>query len=248
MIYNDNDIERLIGNVYKGKTTVEKPPQKLYAQIAQHLGEGVKIGFGTSDPNSIMLENLIDNVHYFSAAKTFQQVKQMQEAIIGSNGHRVPYTEFKKSALGIFETYNRDWLKTEYNTAVGQSQNAELWENIMRDVELFPILTYVTTQDERVCPICAPLDRFTARASDSIWGKIMPSNHFGCLCTVVQQEEGDVLLSKNKPSLDNIPKEFQFNPGQTQKVFPPSHPYFKVEKKYEKLKENNFNLPAYKTD
>jgi len=245
--YSENDIDRLFNNIYNGKTTVQKPPQKLYSQIAQHLGEGVRMGFGSSDPNSIMLEDLVDNVYYFSAAKTFQQVKQMQEAIIGSNGHRVPYSEFKKTAFEIFDTYNTDWLKTEYNTAVGQSQNAELWENIMRDAELFPILTYITTQDERVCPICAPLDRFTARATDSIWGKIMPSNHYNCLCTVVQQEDG-VALSTNKPDIENIPPEFQFNPGESRMVFPPSHPYFKVEKKYEKLKENNFNLPAYKTD
>lgn len=243
--FDEDKTESLFRSIYGGRTTPSNLPVWLYETIGQHLTDGVITGMGKPDPNSVLLKDLTGNVYYFSGAKTFQQVAHMQELLKDANGLRVPFQEFKKEANKVFEQYNKQWLKTEYNTAVGQSQMAQQWADIMRDRDIRPNLTYRTTEDERVCPICAPLDGFTAPVDSPIWNSIMPLNHYGCECTV-SQEGPDAKLSEHEPDLEPIPKDFQFNPGKYKEVFDADHPYFDVPPQYEDLKAHNFNLPVPK--
>lgn len=240
--FDEDKKEILFRSVYGGRTTPSNLPVWVYEEIANYLKDGISIGLGSPDAQSLLLRDLTTNAYYFSGAKTFQQVLTMQELLKDANGLRVPFAEFKKGANKVFEQYNQTWLKTEYNTAVGQSQMAQQWADIQRDKDIRPNLTYRTSEDERVCPICMPLDGFTAPVDSPIWNKIMPLNHYGCVCTV-SQEGPEAKISEREPDVNIIPEDFQFNPGKYKEVFDADHPYFDVPPQYADLKAHNFNLP-----
>lgn len=240
--FDEDKKETLFRSIYGGRTTPSNLPVWVYEEIAGYLKDGISIGLGSPDAQSLLLRDLTTNAYYFSGAKTFQQVLTMQELLKDANGLRVPYAEFKKGANKVFEQYNQTWLKTEYNTAVGQSQMAQQWADIQRDKDIRPNLTYRTSEDERVCPICMPLDGFTAPVDSPIWNKIMPLNHYGCVCTV-SQEGPEAKISEREPDVNIIPEDFQFNPGKYKEVFDADHPYFDVPPQYADLKAHNFNLP-----
>ena len=203
--------------------------------------------------NKALLEDLRGNIYMFSAAKTFQQVLELNDKLIDEHGTVRPFNEFKKDADRIFDTYDKDYLKTEYDTAIGQGLMANQWQRIQREKDILPYLQYSTIGDP--CDICAPLDGLTAPVDDPIWDTIMPMNHFNCGCIVEQldKEEGEASATKNiseitGPAIDKMSDAFKINPGKDGYVFSLEHPYFTVPKKYKELAEKNFNLKIPKDD
>ncbi len=55
----------------------------------------------------------------------------------------------------------------------------------------FPAYQYSAIMDSRTCPMCRALDGFIALATDPIWDKIWPPNHFNDRCTVVSINKYD---------------------------------------------------------
>lgn len=253
--YAEEYIIALLKGIYEGTITEQDLPESLYYAIADYLKNGVYKGFGdtiesASESDLPLLEDLRDNIYMFSAAKTYQQVKEMTEALTDEDGVFKPFNEFKKDAQGIFDTYNKDYLKTEYDTAIGQSQNASKWLQIEKEKDVLPYLEYSTIGD--ACDICAPLNGFTAKVDDPIWDTIMPMNHFNCRCIVEQLPEEEATETEDRSAAEGAMKEmsdvFKMNPGKDGYVFKPDHPYFTVPKADRELAQKNFNLPIPKKD
>lgn len=258
--YSDEYIKKLIADIYAGTVSEHDLPESLYHAIADYLKSGVYKGFGATIESvavgdAELLADLRENIYMFSAAKTYQQVKEMTEATIDNDGNVRNFNDFKKDADQIFDTYNKDYLKTEYDTAIGQSQMAVKWSDIEQQKDVLPYLAYSTIGD--ACDICAPLDGLTAPVDDPIWDDIMPLNHFNCECIVEQMddEEGkasetpdDEKEEKYSKATDNMDDTFKMNPGKDGYVFSPDHPYFTVPKEDKEFARNNFDLPIPDND
>lgn len=268
--YTSEEIEAFVKSVYDGVITINELPEDLYSAISAKLFKGVKTGFGNPSINvewgakdDVLLEQLSENISMFSAAKTFQQVKEMTDIRLADKaGNITPFNDFKQQASDIFLRYNGGeaadgvikpgWLEAEYNTAVIQAGNAKKWNQIQKHKELLPYLQYNSL--DNACDICSPLNGITLPVDDPFWDENMPENHFNCLCIVEQidQEEGEDQESDDDQVAEalanaNIPDDFKYNAGKRGEVFlsegKNKHPYFDVDSKYSKLAENNFNLP-----
>ena len=268
------DTSDIIIGVYYGKYGPYKLPEQLYYATAKVLLKGVNIGLGRTKadfildaPGEALAKELSENIYMFAAAKTFQQTLEYTDAMVGENGVRRSFADFKEAATEIYTKYNGEdfdgeemgnWLKTEYDTAIGQARMADKWEEIQKVKADFPNLMYMTSGGENVCEICGPLDKLIAPVDDPCWDDIMPENHFGCDCTVVQldedttEEQGGVDDSediKTWMAQSNEKKNplFNMNPGKDKAIFLDTgrnkHPYFEVSSQYRELAKNNFNLP-----
>jgi len=266
MKYSKKQIEETLKKIYAGEITEYNLPEGLYLAIADYLKTGVYKGFGTNftkltkqlaakvsttfDTSDLeLLSELRENVYMFSAAKTFQQVKDMTEKLVDENGTIRSYQDFRTDADTVFNTYNNDWLKSEHTTAIAQAQSAVKWNSIEKQKDILPFLTYSTIGD--ACNICAPLNRMTAKVGDPIWDNLLPPNHFNCECLVTQSEDADVSENKNELShnADRLMSPvFKMNSGKDAVVFNPDHPYFSVPKADKEFAQNNFNLPIPKHD
>jgi hypothetical protein len=177
----------------------------------------------------------------FSGAKTYQQVELMRDFAAEAKG----YKEFREAAMSIYDQYNKVWLRTEYDTAIGQGQSAVKWQQFEEEKDVLPNLRYSTIGD--ACPICQPLNGLTLPVGHPKWKKIAPLNHFHCFC-LLEATTDKVENWNTDPVLEKMSDVFMMNPGLDGYVFSPKHPYFSVAPKDKALAKNNFNLPIPEND
>ncbi len=260
--------EDIFRDIWRGFITVFALPLVLFSDTWSGLQKGLFRGFGGTladfaekSADFKILTRLNENINKFSAAKTFQNVKDTQNLILDAAGNLRPFTDFRKDALKIFDKYNETWLRTEFDTTVAGAQSAVQWQDIQRDKKTLTLLKYQTAGDDRVRPLHAAWDGIVKPVDDPFWDTHNPPADFNCRCVAIQLEEGEEKvtnlgdhLKKVKEetkgeitSLENDSKIFNINPGKHKIIFPDKgkspHPYFKVDRTFDILKSNNFNLP-----
>ena len=250
-IFSESEVNGFIASVYAGVFNPQQLSLDVYQKVARKLTEGVNEGYGKSlfnvkfgEPDELMLRSLRDNVYIFSAAKDYQMTREVSSLMITPKGVR-PFREFEKEAAKVFDTYNKNYLTAEYNSAIAQGRTASIWQEIEREKDIYPQLQYETVGDDRVRPEHAALDGIIKPVDDRFWNVWMPPNGWNCRCDVIQTVGGTNtdLRDKTPPTKKEVPDIFRFNAGKTKQVFSPAHPYFDVAKADKTLAKNNFNLP-----
>jgi len=248
--YTQQQIDELLKGLHDGSIDEYSIPESLYNATADYLLKALYDGFGGDltdfeGKDWELLNELRENIYMFSAAKSFQQLRDIGSLMFDEDGDRISINEFSKLGEQKFETWNDAWGRTEYNTAVASAQTAVKWQTIEDNKDILPNLCYHTIGD--ACDICAPLDGMTAKVDDHIWNTVTPPNHFNCLCVITQEEE-DKELTQNKESIYKqvdkaMDDTFKFNPGKEKVIFSEDHPYFQVPKEDVKFAKENFGLP-----
>lgn len=259
--YTDEQLERLINNIYSGSVNPSNLPIDLYNVILDRLTNAIFKGFGGTlddfvkdEVRKTLIEYYIHNIALFSGAKTFQQVKDMSALVFNEKGMKRDFNEFKKIIkgddfhAGIFKIYNDNWLRTEYDTAFGTAQMGDEWISIQEDKDVFPYLKYVTAHDERVRHSHAEFDGVVRHVDDDFWNTHLPLNGFNCRCRVIQlNEDDDVFTVTPDDKIKKLPGPdsdlFSFNPGKDGYIFDESHPYFaNIDEKYKVAQSVNFGF------
>ena len=261
--------ENIFKGIWSGVITVFALPVVLFSDTWEELQKGLFRGFGGTladftekSADFKILTRLNENVNKFSAAKTFQNVSDIQNFVLDAGGNLRPFTEFRADALKIFDQYNENWLRTEFETTIAGAQSAVQWQDIQRDKKTLPLLKYQTAGDNRVRPLHAAWDGIVKPVDDPFWDTHNPPSDFNCRCVVIQLEEGEekttnlgdhlkTVKEQTKgeiTSLENDSKIFNINPGKHKIIFPDKgrspHPYFKVPTEFDDLKSKNFNMPT----
>lgn len=249
-IFQEADIDNFIEGVYTGLYDEDNLPEWYYVLVATILFSAVEAGFGLTlaeaTEGSLEYEYLIamrENVYIFSAAKTYQQVREMR-ALLAQYGDNEAL--FKEEAIKIFNTYNTpkgaNYLSVEYKSAKRQAEAAKQWLTIEATKGDKGCLRYKTREDNRVRPEHRTLNNVKEPIDNPFWDVYYPPNGWACRCFVVQEDCG-LNNAFSNPLEHNVPEAFQFNSGKERKVFSPKHPYFDVAKGDRKLAKRNFNLP-----
>ena len=252
--YSRANIEKYIEGIYDGSITEYDLPESLYAAIGKYFEKGLYKGFGMNLKEAAgkdleLLAELRENTWLFAAAKTFQQTKDIGAMMFNDKGDLIGAKEFNELGTAAFDKWNNVWGTTEYNTAVGQAQNAVKWNEIEKQKKVLPMLRYSAVVDANTSDICLPLDGIVAPVGDPIWDTIAPENHFNCRCLLIQEEEtveatpDDEKEEKVKEVEGNMSDLFKMNPGKDGYVFKDDHPYFQVERKDKEFAKENFGLP-----
>lgn len=245
----NEEIEILILGVYNGTIHVENLPIALYAEYVDKFARGIDEVFDNLDglEERALRAKLYENIQFFSAAKTFQEIKDF-ESYLTEDGKIVEFSIFRERVLERYKLYNKTWLETEYGFTVESARAGRRWIKIWADRDLFPMLEYVTVGDSRVRDTHKVLDGVIRPVEDAFWNTYYPPWSWRCRCTTKKLEEGDITTIVNKiVQLPKIKKFFQNNVGKTGKIFNGFHPYFKqVPDEYKELSKDNFGLPFIK--
>lgn len=237
------DWDKLFGKaidwVFKKK---EKADGKIHAttwrQNVAELTKGIDKAFSTEykdDDEKTLHQQLKTNAAVFAAFKNYVQNKELVAALTDENGDLRSFADFKKEAAKILQTYNVNYLRTEYQTAVASAQMAVQWQDFQRQKEDFPMLRYVTVGDDRVRDSHKILNGVTLPIEDDFWKEWFPPNGWNCRCDI-QQVGGNSKKVEAKAVPTETPKMFLNNAGQSGKVFTEQHPYYDGLSKEEKAK------------
>jgi SPP1 gp7 family putative phage head morphogenesis protein len=175
----------------KGKATFDFG---LFSHTATTLLKGFKKGwnkdfialnyapsfkYGIDDP--ALLTAFEQNIFKFAGAKTLAEAQLLNELFRKSKS----FNEFFQLAKGQVTIFNKDWLLTEYNTAVLTAESAATYHRLMGQVDIFPYWKYTTAGDERVRHTHLLLEGIILPANDPRWAKLFPPNGWNCRCYIV---------------------------------------------------------------
>ncbi len=182
---------------------------------------------------SANLRQRLERSNYiFSGMKTFHELNEAFPSLLDENGSRKPFERFLNDVQAIHETYNRNYLRAEYNFVHASADMAAKWEQFEADGDRY-LLQYRTAQDDRVRPEHADLEGVTLPIDDPFWADYYPPNGWNCRCTVVQVRRGkypvtphDEAMTRGEAALQRDTRGmFRFNPGKEQKSVPDYNPY-----------------------
>lgn len=189
-------------------------------------------GFKQVKMSEGMRRRLERSNYIFSGIKTFHELNEAFPSLIDENGNRKPFERFLNDVHKIDQTYNRNYLRAEYNFVQASAQMAAKWEQFAEDGDHYN-LQYRTAGDDKVRPQHAALNGITLPMSDPFWESYYPPNGWGCRCTVVQVRKSkypltpqDEAMARGEEALQRDTKGvFRFNAGKEQKSVPDYNPY-----------------------
>lgn len=224
------ELARMVAEIWNTKAMPKQINRAVTELFASQIGKAVEEGFGAAldaidfdTPDGEMISNLMRNVYQFSAAKNYAQLKALTEAIVDETGRIRTYQDFRRVAFEINDQHVNQWLRTEYDTAIGSAQMARKWVEIQQNKSFAPFLKFDAVMDQRTSEICRPLDGVVKPVTDTFWDVYYPPNHWGCRSTVQQVRSGVITNNHEQPDIQPI---FRTNLAKTGSVFPAGHPYF----------------------
>ncbi len=206
----------------------EKPAQDF---IRTHT-DTLDSAFRQVGMSHTMRQQLSRSNYVFSGLKTFHELNEAFPSLLDENGNKKTFERFLKDVQKIHETYNRNYLRAEYNFVHASAAMAARWEEFARDGDDY-LLQYRTAGDGKVRPEHAALNGVTLPPSDTFWDEYYPPNGWNCRCTAVQVRKGkytetprEQAIERGKEALAGDKKGmFRFNPGKQRKAVPDYNPY-----------------------
>lgn len=206
----------------------EKPVQNFIDAHAQVLDAA----FSQTAMSDSMRQRLQQSDYIFSGIKTFHELNEAFPSLVDESGNRKPFEQFLNDVRKIDDTYNKNYLRAEYNFVQSSAEMAGKWEQIEQDGDRYN-LQYRTAGDSKVRPEHAALNGVTLPPSDPFWQTYYPPNGWNCRCTVVQVRKTKYPVTPHEEAMQKGAQAtgkdtkgiFQFNAGQQQKTFPDYNPY-----------------------
>ena len=188
--------------------------------------------FQKVEMSDAMRKRLQRSDYIFSGMKTFHELNEAFPSLLDSNGNRKTFEAFLNDVRKIDNTYNRGYLRAEYNFVQASAEMAAKWEQFAQDGDRYN-LQYRTQHDDKVRPEHAALNGVTLPPSDPFWEEYYPPNGWNCRCTVVQVRKSkypatphDEAMALGEEALQRDTKGiFHFNPGKENKTIPDYNPY-----------------------
>lgn len=221
-------IGRVMKQVYERKVKTGDIDEELFRKTYWELNKKAAEGWGKDDYNDPELaedtQRIRDNLFKFSGAKTYQEIKEMNDALYDDKGKKLSYEDFREKVMAIHKDYNENYLRTEFETAETSGRRASEWQEFKENADIMPNLKYVTAGDERVRESHRILDGVVKPINDPFWLQNYPPNGYRCRCYAEQTDEPETPATP----VVMIPDAFANNVGQSGEIFTVAHPYFSM--------------------
>ena len=235
-----------------------KPVKALVSEVNRSLSASLSNVETVVPPE--LLQKLKSDVFVFSGCKTEVELREASAMLLDAEGKPVEWNTFKEAVLKVHKRYNEHYLEAEYNFATQSAEMAARWADQAADGGRYN-LQYRTAADDRVRESHERLNRTTLPATDEFWNSYYPPNGWRCRCTVVQVLKGKYpesdpakAIEEGKKATTHIDKNganrlemFRFNPGKQAVIFPPHHPYRKMQEAVSNAMSVNTQWATLKT-
>lgn len=222
----------MLEQVWKDKGLPEGTINKeVTTAFGKKLSSGILAGYGKGagdvdydTPDETMIKSLLKNTWQFAAAKNYNQLRELTQALIGDDGKLRSYDEFKAAAIQINSDYTSYLNKAEYNLAVAGSQMASKWAEFEQNGTT--MVEFDVVMDSQTTEICRPLNGVVVSFDSPMLAVYTPPNHFGCR-TILRDAGNSKATPEKEIVTPDIPQMFRVNLAKEGLAFPKGHPYFK---------------------
>lgn len=182
--------------------------------------------------DDISVQRLRESNYVFSGIKTFHELNEAFPSLLDEEGNRKPFNQFLNDVQKVYDAYNVQYLRTEYNFAQASALMAARWKQFEQDGDQYN-LQYRTMYDKRVRRTHRMLHNITLPIESPFWDKYFPPNGWNCRCTVVQVRKDKYTVSNEQEAMNlgsqatagKYQEMFMFNPGKRMTTFPAYNGY-----------------------
>lgn len=182
--------------------------------------------------DDISVQRLKESNYVFSGIKTFHELNEAFPSLLDEEGNRKPFNQFLNDVQKVYDAYNVQYLRTEYNFAQASALMAARWKKFEQDGDRYN-LQYRTMYDKRVRRTHRMLHNITLPIESPFWDKYFPPNGWNCRCTVVQVRKDKYPVSNEQEAMNlgsqatagKYQEMFMFNPGKRMTTFPAYNGY-----------------------
>lgn len=182
--------------------------------------------------DEISVRRLKESNYVFSGYKTFHELNEAFSSLLDADGNRKPFERFLSDVQKVNESYNRWYLRAEYNFAMSAADMAARWKDFERDSDRY-LLQYRTVGDKRVRRSHRLMHGITLPVASRFWDWYFPPNGWNCRCTVTQVRKGKYPESDEREAMNlgsqatagKHQEMMRFNPGKRMACFPAYNPY-----------------------
>ncbi|WP_372747066.1 phage minor head protein [Lutibacter sp.] len=220
----------MLNDIY---SNAEPNKRALFKEVFGNLSAGIVEGYGKNFPNIKyntadfkMLTELNYNAGVFAVFKNHAQIKETVKLLKNEDGSLRSKKDFISEAQKLSDKYNKTYLATEYDQAVGSARMAKKWQDIERTKHLYPNIRYVAVIDDRTRQLHKQWHNIILPIEHPFWDTHYPPNDWGCRCMVQRTDKDIQDNGVDVNTIPALPKQFNMNVGKTGKVFNYDHPYF----------------------
>lgn len=195
--------------------------------MSRILVSGVETGYGEPGGKSEFLQQLRSNSEVFSAFKAHRMGRDMASQLLDDDGNVKPFEQFRKDTEGIVSHHVKQWLRTEYDTAIRRAHRAAEMRQFIDEADVFPNIEWLPSTAVNPREEHMPFYHHIWAIDDPFWEHHKPGDEWGCQCG---WEATDKPLTDNTglddESIAPPSPGLSGNPVKTGQVFSDDHPYF----------------------
>lgn len=232
--------------IYRGMNVRDEIQNDIFRETLRLFNEAASKGLSDSrwaeDVPDEFINQLRTNNAIWTAFRTHRMQNDIASQLLDENGKLKPFERWVKDLKGMTNHYVRQWLKTEYNTAILRAHQAADWKHFEAEEDVFPNIRWMPTTSPQQDLVHAQYwrNKLTLPVNHPFWKEHRPGDRWNCKCSLEQTDEptNDEVIKDFKP----VPKQagLENNPGEDGKLFSDTHPY--VAKAYPGAKEAVENL------
>lgn len=239
--------------IYNNKKALGASGQ-LVAAEATHLMEGLISGWGSfrteanwNAPDHLMLQQMEQNIFEFANSKTEARLAAMSDLMINREKLQInSFSDFKAEAEKAIGSFNKSYLRTEYNNSVATAQNSANYLRFKSEAKTVTnLVQYQTAGDNKVRAEHQLLDDKVFSLDDKQAMRLWPPNEHNCRCEMIQYlgsknkvESGSAAVALLGEKFKN--SEFNVNRAEINQVFTKKQYYTDKGKLIEDLNTANY--------
>lgn len=247
--------EQLFESYWNNKSTLPQE-SRIIALEALRLLSALRSGWGEravqvayNEPDLLALSLMEYNLFEFSASKTEARLAAMSQLMIDKDKLQIrSFNDFKREAFRVTNSFNTNYLRTEYNSSVAIGQNGAAFYRAMSEADTIPYVQYLTVGDSNVRNSHQILDRKIFNLKDTEARRVWPPNDYGCRCTMIQYpyKPDSKNVTKGREAVEQLGgnkfknSPFGINRGDTMQVFTQDQFYHHIKNLPDKINDMNY--------
>ena len=245
--FDEQLLKDTVRRIYEKKfNPLTEIDEGIFGETWNIFNKATDEGFGFRDFGDLdfdFYQQIRYNNAVFSAFRTHRLQNDIAAQMLDENGKLKSFEKFSNDVQSITDHNVKNWLRTEYDTAILRAHRAADWLQFEKVKDILPNLRWMPTTS--VTPDLVHKRywevELTLPQNHPFWTQHKPGDRWNCKCTLEATDEpvrgAHVLDDKDPPKpakgLDN-------NPGVDGKLFSDTHPYIENAHKGAKKAVSNF--------
>jgi hypothetical protein len=179
------------------------------------------------NPANEFARQIRTNNQIWSAFKVHRLQNDIASKLLDEKGKLKTFGKFAKDVKPITTHQCKQWLKTEYNTAVLRASKAAEFRQFQAESDVLPCVEWLPTTSANPGEDHIPFWGTIKPVNDNFWNEHRPGDRWNCKCGWQATDKAptkDDFVARNpksdaQPGLEN-------NPAADGELFSDKHPYF----------------------